>query len=99
MSGDSTARVILSLMEGERWGYPQISVYLAGQGHPASEVTLRSYKRKGVLVAPDATHPDAPNHPLWWPMTVMTWDSNRPGRGKPRSGKRQTKTTTGERAA
>lgn len=68
---------------GQRWGYREIAVYLAGQGRPVVENTLMTYKSKGELPPDDATDPDTPDRPKWWSMTIMEWDSRRVGKGAP----------------
>lgn len=58
----------------ELWSYADIARYTGVR--PA---TLRSYRHRGLMPAPDI-HPSA-DQPRWYPDTIIVWHAARPGRG------------------
>jgi transposase len=55
------------------WSYKEIAAHIRVQPD-----TVRSYRKNGLLPAPDVVEG---GKPFWYPDTIRTWVSRRPGHG------------------
>ncbi|ORT46977.1 hypothetical protein [Frankia sp. KB5] len=66
--------------DDELLGYTQIAAYATSRNQPMKAQTVRNYRQRGLLPAPDDL--SVPDRPRWRRDTITTWLDNRPGQGK-----------------